>query len=223
MNFLSTNFRIGLVSLLLSVPLCNGLYAQEDSKTNGTVSTDTTASKKPEKKQFKRVSDFKIYGGLTFSDIIESGNTYEFGYSTGFNAGIAFRKGRFAYWEIGAHYNGSIVLLENFSLSSSETIGIRQIEMPIVVGLNLLSPVRRLFGLRVFGGLSPGYVFDISDNDFNLTKDDFNSFQISGQAGFGVDIIFLFVDVGYKRGFNNLLKDQNSQLSQFFLNLGFRF
>lgn len=223
MKNLTIKIQMRLLYLLLYALPFSGLHAQVDTQQSKTAVIDTSESKKQGKKQFKRVSDFKIYGGLTLSDIIESSSTYEFGYSTGFNAGIAFRKGRFAYWEIGAHYNGSIVLLENFSLSSSETIGIGQIEMPVVVGLNLLSPVRRLFGLRVFTGLSPGYVFDISDNDFNLTNEDFNSFQILGQAGFGVDIIFLFVDIGYKRGFNDLLKDQNSKLSQFFLNLGFRF
>ncbi|WP_191859149.1 porin family protein [Hanstruepera ponticola] len=222
MKSLITITKIRLLSLVFCALACNVLHSQEDVDTNGAVASDTTASKK----QYKRVSDFKVYGGLTFSDIVESSDAYEFGFSTGFNAGIAFRKGRFAYWEIGAHYNGSIILLEETSPSSNQTLGslgIQQIEMPVVVGLNLLSPVRRLFGLRVFAGLSPGYIFNVSDNDLNLTKDDLNAFQILGQAGIGVDIVFLFIDAGYKRGLNDLLKDQNSQLSQFFLNLGFRF
>ena len=93
----------------------------------------------------------------------------------------------------------------------------------MLVGLNLLSTVRRVLGLRVFAGVSPGYVLGVSDNNLNLTKDDFNSFQISGEAGVGVDVIFLFVDVGYSHGFNDMFKDNNSQLSQVFINLGFRF
>lgn len=230
MQYLIPKLRGSLLSFLLSVLICNGLQAQEDTTTyspedsNLTVANDIPEKEqKKEEKQRKRVSDFKIYGGLTLSQVAEAGRKYESGYSTGFNAGFAYRKGRFAYWELGARYNGSVVLLEELAQNNEETLGIRQIEAPLLVGLNLLSPVRRVLGLRVFTGVSPGYVLGVSDNDLNLTKDDFNAFQISGQAGIGVDVIFLFVDVGYNRGFNDLFKDNSSQLSQVFITLGFRF
>jgi hypothetical protein len=177
----------------------------------------------PAKKSHDRTSDVKIYAGLTVSQIIESSSTYESGYSTGFNLGVSYRQGRFAYWEIGARYNGSVVLLSKPNETIEETLGIRQVEIPISGGLNLLSPVRRVLGLRLFMGISPGLVISIADNSLDLAKDDFNSFQFSGHAGVGVDIAFLFVEAGIDYGFTDVLVNENSNMTQIFINLGFRF
>ena len=230
MEYLKFIIRLSQLYFILSFIFCHNLQAQVDTTKQVTedpplavVNDSTKTIQKEENKTYKRISDFKIYGGISLSQVAESGQKYSSGYSTGFNAGFAYRRGRFAYWELGARYNGSIVLLNELSENNEETLQIGQLEVPALVGLNLLSPLRRVFGLRLFAGVSPGYIIAVSDNNLNLTKDDFNSFQISGQAGVGIDVLFLFIDVGINRGFNDLFKDNNSQLMQGFVNLGFRF
>ena len=47
---------------------------------------------------------------------------------------------------------------------------------------------------------------------------------MNARGGFGLDIAFLFVETGYKYGFNDLFKnDIQSNPEQILVNLGFRF
>ena len=100
---------------------------------------------------------------------------------------------------------------------------IRQLEVPITLGINALSLTRRAFGVRIFGGVVPGYILGIEENPFDLVTDDFNRFQLSGRVGVGVDVLFLFIEGSYQYGFTELLEDQKSNLSQLDMKLGFRF
>ena len=100
---------------------------------------------------------------------------------------------------------------------------IRQLEVPISIGINALSLTRRVLGVRIFGGVVPGYILGIEENPFDLVTDDFNRFQLSGRVGVGVDVLFLFIEGSYQYGFTELLEDQKSNLSQLDLKLGFRF
>jgi|GEM_PF-2994553 len=179
---------------------------------------ETTKTKKPH----KRVSDFRIYAGVSTSKILLSNSSYESAYAAGYNLGFSYRKGRFAYWEMGLNFNNSAVTLDQISILE-ESMQIRQLEVPLSIGINALSLTRRVLGVRLFGGVVPGYVVGIEENPFDLVTDDFNRFQLSGRVGVGVDVLFLFIEGGYQYGFTDLLKDQDSNLSQLDVKLGFRF
>ena len=211
------------LTLLLLVLFSTWIIAQTDSlSTEKIIVQDTIAEKSQEKKTYKRISDFKIYGGLTASQVLLSNSTYESAYSAGFIAGFSYKRGRFGYWEAGLNYNGSVIALDDVS-SPEQTMYIRQVELPLSVGLNLLAETRRVLGLRIYGGVVPGYVINVEDNPFGLSKGDFNLFQVGGRIGVGVDVFFLFVEGGYQYGLMDLLNDQDSNLSQLFVLLGFRF
>jgi len=209
--------------LLFAVLYSFSAIAQTDSipDNNATVQ-DTVIEESPKKKQHKRVSDFRIYGGISASKILLSNSPYESAYAGGYLLGFSYRKGKFGYWEIGVNYNNSVVSLDSLNILK-ENMQIHQLEVPLLAGINVLSLTRRVFGLRLFGGVVPGYIAGVSDNPFNLVKDDFNRFQLSGRVGFGVDVFFLFIEFGYQYGFIDVLKDQDSNLSQLDLRLGFRF
>lgn len=212
-------FALLLFAILFSI----GAYAQTETiPVENTAVHDTIVEESPKKKKHKRVSDFKFYAGISTSKIDMPDNNFESGYATGFLIGFSYRKGRFGYWEIGANYNSSVVTLEGQNIFE-DNFYIRQLEVPLTAGINLLSPTRRVLGLRLFGGLVPGYLTGISDNPFNLDSDDFNRFQLSGRAGVGVDVLFLFIELGYQYSFIDVLKDQSSNLNQFDFRLGFRF
>jgi len=213
-----------IISFLLFLILFNiNAFTQTDSiPADGVVVQDTVIENISKKKSHKRVSDFKIYGGVSTSKILLSNSSYESAYAAGYLLGFSYKRGRFAYWEIGVNYNNSVVSLEDVNVLE-ENMQIRQLEAPLSFGINLLSLTRRVLGVRVFGGVVPGYIVGIDDNPFNLGEDDFNRFQLSGRVGAGVDVFFLFLEVGYQYGFIDLLKDQDSDLSQLDLRLGFRF
>lgn len=213
-----------LYSLLLFGTLFNiGVFAQPDSlNPEQVVVQDTVVEEITNKKPPKRVSDFKIYAGVSASTIVLSNSTYESAYAAGYNLGIAFRKGRYGYWEIGINFNGSAVGLDEVT-ALTQNMQISHLELPLLGGINLLGTTRRVLGLRIFGGVVPGYIVRIGDNPFGLEEADFNQFQLGGRLGVGLDVMFLFIEAGYQYGFIDLLKDQNSNLSQLDLRLGFRF
>jgi hypothetical protein len=53
-----------------------------------------------------------------------------------------------------------------------------------------------VLGIRAFGGVVPGVITEVLDNPFDLSKGDFNEFQMGGRLGVGVDVLFLFVEIG---------------------------
>jgi len=212
-------YALQLCFILLSM----GAFAQPDSISSEQKAVqDSIAEESQGKKTHKRVSDFKIYGGISASTIILSNSTYESAYAAGYNLGFAYRKGRYGYWEIGVNFNGSVVTLDEVT-AFEQNMQINQLELPLSGGINFLGTTRRVLGLRIFGGLVPGYILKIGDNPFDLGEEDFNQFQLGGRLGVGVDVIFLFLEFGYQYGFLDLLKDQDSNLSQLDLRLGFRF
>lgn len=210
--------------LLLAAVFCHsGVFAQPDSlNSEPLVIQDTIVGESKEKKSAKRISDFKIYGGISASTILLSNSTYESAYAAGYNLGFAYRKGRYGFWEIGLNFNGSVVALDEVT-ALEQNMQISHLELPLSGGINLLGTTRRILGLRLFGGIVPGYIVRIGDNPFGLDKGDFNQFQLGGRLGVGLDVFFLFLEAGYQYGFVDLLADQDSNLSQLDLRLGFRF
>lgn len=213
------SIRLVIPAILILLLISYNGQAQDEPVSKDTVAVENTGKKD----YIQRRNDIKVYAGLTLSDMIDI-SQYESSFATGFNLGIAYRQGRFAYWEVGLRYNGSVILLENSGQLQEESLVVNQLEMPVVVGINLLSAVRRVLGLRLFGGVSPGLVVGIKDNDLGFEREDFNSFQLSGNLGAGVDIAFFFIEVGYQYGFIELVEsEKDSHLSQIYLNLGVRF
>ena len=211
--------------LLVAILFTTVAFAQTDTiPVENTAVQDTVIEESTKKKTHKRVSDFKVYGGVSTSKILLSDSPYGSAYAAGYLLGFSYRKGRFGYWEVGVNYNNSAVSLDADSVNVLEdNLQIRQLEAPLMAGINLLSLTRRVVGLRLFGGIVPGYIVGVTDNPFNLVEDDFNRFQLSGRVGVGVDVFFLFIEGGYQYGFLEMLKDQDSNLSQLDLRLGFRF
>ena len=209
--------------LLFAILLNSSAFAQNDSipEMDAPVQ-DTVIEKSSKEKGPKRVSDFKIYGGISASTIVLSNSTYEAAYAAGYNLGFAYRKGRYGYWEAGLNFNGSVVALDEVT-ALEQNMQISHLELPLSGGLNLLGATRRVLGLRIYGGLVPGYIVKIGDNPFGLEQGDFNQFQLGGRVGAGLDVFFLFIEAGYQYGFLDLLTDQDSNLSQLDFRLGFRF
>lgn len=208
---------------LFAILMSLGSFAQLDTiPDENTAVQDTIAEEVSKKKTHKRVSDFRIYGGVSTSNMLLENSTYESAYAAGYLLGFSYRKGRLGYWEIGVNYNNSAISLEDVNILE-DNMEIRQLEVPLSAGINLLSATRRVLGVRLFGGVVPGYIVGVSDNPFNLVNDDFNRFQLGGRVGVGVDVLFLFIEGGYQYGFIDVLNNQNSNLSQLDVRLGFRF
>lgn len=210
------------ILLILSIFLVQIAGAQVD-----TTQKDNTVVQEPKVQNNKQgsergSSDFKVYGGLSVSSIILSSSEVESAYSSGYALGASYRKGKFFYWEVGANYNGSVVGFEDV-LKSEKTLEFRQLNFPVTAGLNILGGTGRVLGIRAFGGVVPGVITEVLSNPFELSKSDFNEFQMGGRLGVGVDVLFLFVEMDYTYGLIDMLQAQGSNLSQVNLLVGFRF
>ena len=173
------------------------------------------------KKEKKKSDSFKVLVGGTVNSISVSSNQYDASGNFGYMIGAKYKRGRFFYWELGARYNAASFSFTE--LSTKDNLRINSVDVPINIGVNLLSVASRLVGLRAYIGAVPTFTTGVANNKLNITKDDINSFRMYGQAGLGVDIAFFFLETGVNYGFTDVFENINSKHTQVFINLGFRF
>lgn len=217
--------------VLVFIFMSNVFFAQTDS--TQVVQDEikiTEEQQTKEKKNRKRKDEFKVFAGANINQMNIDSDKYESTLAAGWLMGVSYKRGRFFYWEIGARYNNPVYNLNDLSISSDSSslldgvFGVRKIDVPITLGINILSITSRVVGLRAFVSAVPTFAIGVGDNELGVTMDNINAFNFYGQAGFGVDIAFLFVEAGYNYGFNDLFKnDIKSNPNQIFINLGFRF
>jgi len=188
---------------------------------SGFAQNDSIPATEKVKKEKKKSDSFKVLIGGTFNSISVSSNQYDASGNVGYMIGAKYKRGRFFYWELGARYNAASFSFTE--LSTKDNLRINSIDVPINVGVNLLSITSRLVGLRFYLGAVPTFTTGVANNRLSITKDDINSFRMYGQAGLGVDIAFFFLETGVNYGFTDVFENINSNHTQVFINLGFRF
>lgn len=181
---------------------------------------------KKEKQVSKRKDSFKLFGGGTINSLNVSPDVYESNENVGFMLGVAYKRGKFFYYELGARYNQyGYQLTDRLNPENGESsFSVRIVDVPITGGINLTSFVERMVGVRIFVGVVPAFRVSVGDNNLGITKESTNSFVLHGQGGIGLDVAFIFLEAGFNYGFSDLLKyDIQSNPVQVFINLGFRF
>jgi hypothetical protein len=218
------NLKRSLSILLIMVVASFVNFSAAQTDTTLVVKADTTMQETTKKEQ-KRKDEFIVYTGVSFSQLNLSSDTYESGSELGYQLGFAYRRGQFFYWQAGALFNNAVYGFQNSGNSEEETnsLTVKSFDVPLNVGINFLSFANRVVGLRAFVGAVPSFVFGVGDNDYDIQKEDINSFNVYGQAGVGANVAFFIVDLGYNFGFQDLLTDQDSKPGQLFVNLGLRF
>ena len=181
-----------------------------------------------QKKDKKRKDEFKVFGGVNFNKLTMDEKILKPTLAVGWDVGAAYKRGKFFYWGIGATYNNSVYNLKDTTLIPGSpfegVFSIRNIDVPVTVGLNFLSFVSRIVGLRVYVSAVPAFTLGVGENKTGITMSNINTFNLYGQAGVGVDVAFIFVEAGYNYGFMDLFKNEiKSNPNQIFVNLGFRF
>jgi hypothetical protein len=151
----------------------------------------------------------------------------------GYTIGISGTFGNHFYLAPGLYY--SAMKAETTATSdipgASEFKGettINTISVPVRVGFRMLDVNHSgVFNLRLFGGILGSHVLGVSDSgdeEVSVSKEDFTDFSLSGQVGFGVDILIAFIDFGYDLGLTDFYKQAGTQkANQFFVNAGVRF
>jgi hypothetical protein len=182
---------------------------------------------KKEKKEKKKRDAFKIFAGATINNLLVSEDLYESTSMPGFMLGASYQRGRFFYWEIGARYNNYVFDLVPTGANGDTTLkndfGVRVIDVPITGGINFTSFVSRIIGVRVFVSAVPSFFISMGENSALLKEENINRFNFHGQGGVGIDVAFIFIEGGFNFGFGDFMQTMDSNPTQVFVNLGFRF
>jgi hypothetical protein len=220
---------ISVIQISMFILLSNSVMAQVDTTITG-VKTDSIDAAKtdtvPTAKNKKVKKDkFMIYGGGNLNYIDVTTNQFKSDPGLGYHLGIAYKRGNFFYWQVGARYNSAAFnFLKTTTGADTSKLTVNAFDVPLTAGINFLSFADRLVAVRAFISAVPSFTVGVGDNNLNLTKEDVNSFIFYGQAGIGVDIAFFMIETGFNYGFQDLLKNYSgSNPGQFFVSLGFRF
>ena len=222
------NYLNALILLLFVSTFSNVLYAQTsfNEEVLPTTYQDSVQNNESNQKKDKmRKDEFKVFAGVNFNNLDISSEIYEPTMAVGWSLGASYKRGKFFYWELGAMYNNPVYnLTDGLSTYLDGIFSVQRIDIPVSFGINFLSVTSRIVGLRAFVSAIPTFAIGVGGNDLNISMDNINAFNFYGQAGVGVDVIFLFVEVGFNYGFSDLFQDYSpSNPYQAYVNLGFRF
>jgi hypothetical protein len=149
----------------------------------------------------------------------------DFSSKAGYQFGAELQFGGRIYFQTGLHFEStrSSVELEPTGTSLRD-IEISRLRVTAYLGYRLF-PYEKLFNVRLFAGPNASILVNRSlDQSLNLDDDDFNSILYGFNAGAGADFGFLFIDMGYMFGLNDVFENSNSNSSNnlFFANVGLR-
>jgi len=165
-----------------------------------------------------------FYGGVNFTHLGTSSGNYESEAHLGYQLGGYYKQGRLLYWQAGARFASSMIGYKPADSADFGSISIKDIDLPLTVGINFTSFMNRVLSVRLFVSAVPAFNLGVGDNDYGITKDKINSFIMYGQGGLGINVAFLVLEAGYNYGFNEvLISNTDSKPGQVFINLGFRF
>lgn len=117
----------------------------------------------------------------------------------------------------------------NASNNLKDEATISTISVPLKIGLRFIDPeVEDFFNVRIFAGLDGTHVMSVnqttSSGQHDINKDDYNGLIMNADFGMGLDLWFLFADVGYQLGLSPVHSGgDNAKANAFYINAGFRF
>lgn len=143
----------------------------------------------------------------------------------GTDLGVSFRFGQRAYFYPGVYWkrwSSDLAVLGSDTLGTSNfTLDVQSIQVPARLGVNLVHG--ELFKLRINGGPAWTRVVNLESDPSDPEAwniEDFNSNIWSWQAGMGIDLWFLTLDVTYDQGINTMFVEGDAENRMLSLEIG---
>ncbi|MCB2218773.1 MAG: PorT family protein [Bacteroidetes bacterium] len=165
--------------------------------------------------------------GLNFSRLSDEPENFNQSARVGFQFGGSVAIGKKFYVEPGIFWtkmSKDLVHADDKDFDFENNIS--AIRIPAFVGYQIIGgDEENILGVRVFGGPSMSWITKIESNDTELDKEDFNSLLWGINAGAGVDVWLLFLDVGHEWGLNQVFKEDPNEAKNhaWWFNIGMRF
>lgn len=133
--------------------------------------------------------------------------------SSGFHVGAFARIGKRVHLQPEFYYTLSGATFENLGLNTvndwKQKVTVGTLDIPVLVGFTLIDS--KLLKWRIMVGPEVSFVVNSKIEDVNLTgpieKSNLRTTNWFIQAGTGVDVWFLTLDIRYQAGLNSLIND----------------
>ena len=165
--------------------------------------------------------------GLNISSSKVPDMNYQYESGIGGQAGVTLVFGNKFYFEPGLiwkNYSNKILVFEG---DEGHQFQFSTLKIPVYAGLHLIgNNDKSIVDLRIFGG--PSASIFLSSGDKNVLNDANKSTFFSMNAGLGVSVWFIFLDVGYEYGLTNVFEIEDDSVfpaiktNDIFFNLGVR-
>ncbi|MCX6276999.1 MAG: porin family protein [Bacteroidetes bacterium] len=158
--------------------------------------------------------------------------------SSGFHVGAFARIGKKVFLQPEFYYTLSGASFENLGPSTvndwKQKVTVGTLDIPVLIGINIFQT--KIFKWRIIAGPMASFVVNSKITDVNLTgpieKSDINSVNWYLQAGTGIDVLFLTLDIRYQVGLNKIINEAissngtvypvNSTGNMFIVSVGFK-
>jgi hypothetical protein len=185
---------------------------------------------------------FGLKLGYNASKLTSEVDSIKSSMNSGFHAGVFVRFGKRVYLQPEAYYTFSGGTFEKTVGETADLwkqkVTIGTLDIPVLVGFKIIKS--KLLTWRIFVGPEVSFLVNSKVKDVNLTgpieSSDINSVNWYGQAGTGIDLWFLTLDLRYQFGFNTVINEVtktvgttqttypvNSKSNLFLVSLGFKF
>ena len=168
--------------------------------------------------------------GYNASKLSTNIDTITSNFKSGFSIGAFVRIGKRFYFQPEIYYTTQGGVFESNEYNWKQKVNIGSLDIPALVGFKLIKG--KVVNLRILAGPLASFVVNKSVKDAGgilgpIENADINSVNWAIQAGAGLDVLFLTLDVRYQIGLNNLIKtiensDINSKNSVWVVSLGFK-
>ena len=156
---------------------------------------------------------FGLKLGYNASKLSSSIDSIKASVNSGFHAGAFLRFGKRVYLQPEAYYTFSGGTYENNVAGTldnwKQKVTIGTLDVPVLIGFKIIKS--KLLEWRIMVGPEVSFLVNSKVKDVNLTgpieSSDINSVNWYGQAGTGIDILFITLDVRYQFGLNTVINN----------------
>jgi len=175
---------------------------------------------------------FGLKLGANFSKLTSSLDSIVPSTKAGFQVGAFVRFGKKFYVQPEVYYTLAGGTLKGDSSNWEQAITVGSVDVPLLVGFKLLNA--KVVNLRILAGpmvsfVTNTHIKNVSDLDGPIEAADLNNVNWAIQAGAGIDVLFLTLDLRYQWGLNNVIKtvsnstaEINSKQNTWVISLGFK-
>jgi hypothetical protein len=169
---------------------------------------------------------FRPQAGFNASSLTEDFEGDDFEDKWGFQFGADLQIGNRLYFQPGIFWESATNELKQEIKDDNNKFTVNRIRIPFMIGYKFFGETTdRLLDIRAFTGPNAAFVVDKDLGDDALFQDnDFKDSVWGWSVGMGVDLAFLFVDVGYQFGLSEVFESATSDARNnlFYANAGLR-